>query len=102
MQKRIRRVGLALLTITLAQPWAIGAEPPAGEAVEDLDSISIPGFTKTERGGRIVFCKTDQKIGTRFKTEKCIDSEHARAYLAALEDNKRELESLRSALNRIM
>jgi hypothetical protein len=98
MRDRIRTVRLGLALIALAGPWAVAAEKPF---VPAIDPPSVPGFTKKMRGERIAYCRMEQKLGTRFWTETCIDQAQMPAYLAALEENRQAAKQIRTGENRI-
>jgi hypothetical protein len=69
--------------------------------VPSIDLHAVPGFTMKMRGERIVYCRTEQKLGTRFRTETCFDQAQMPAYLAALEENRALAKSFRTGENRI-
>ena len=89
------RVGLAMAAI--AVPWVAAAEP----FVPSIDHEPVAGFSLKMRGDRVAYCRIEQKIGTRFRTETCIDPAQMPAYLAALEENRSSLKQLRTGENRI-
>lgn len=114
MHSFLRHPGLALLFgVALSPSLARADTPPSAptndettttataEAHEPYELDVLPGFEKTTRDGRTVYCRTEQKVGTRFKTENCVDETRVRIYLDALINQKQELEQLRDALNRI-
>lgn len=55
-----------------------------------------PGYLPKKRGNKVVYCKKDQEIGTRFPSEKCFDEDQLRAYLLAREQANRDFEQRRA------
>jgi hypothetical protein len=55
-----------------------------------------PGFKEKKRGKHIVYCRTDTPIGTRFKQETCLDANQIHDYLIALQENKSNVDRIRS------
>jgi hypothetical protein len=55
-----------------------------------------PGFATKKRGALTLYCKRDREIGTRFVTEKCYDESQVREYLLAREQQKRDIDRIRS------
>lgn len=55
-----------------------------------------PGFVTKKRGKFVLYCKKDATIGTRFKTERCYNEDQIRDYLVALEEQKRDIDRIRS------
>jgi hypothetical protein len=104
---------LALAVAALIGPWAMtcatpGDEPAVRSAaridppfVPAIDAKPVPGFKIKMRGERIAYCRIEQKIGTRFKSETCIDPDLMPAYLAALEENREAARQIRTGENRI-
>ncbi len=103
----------ALLTLVsgfaLAQESAVGNEAPAADqAVDKLETESAakvseekefeppPGFKTKKRGKFTVYCIQDATIGTRFKTDRCLDEDQVREYLLAREIQKRDIDRIRS------
>ncbi len=107
------KIRLGVAVIALIGPCSIAVAAATDEVVVRrtarivappvlaIDIDPVPGFTKKTRGDRLVFCRTEQKIGTRFKTETCIDHVHMPAYLAALEENRQQVRRIRYGDNRI-
>ena len=94
-----------------AQDVAIGNETetqPAGDKLETTAKTSDavapgeqafkppPGFKTKKRGEILLYCMRDSTVGTRFKTEKCYDEAQMRDYLAAQQENKRDIERVRN------
>ncbi len=55
-----------------------------------------PGFKVKKRGKHTLYCKTDTPLGTRFKSETCYDEPNMRAYMLALQENKSDVDRIRS------
>jgi hypothetical protein len=107
---------LAALCMTLAalaatsQDVAGGAEAgakPAGDKSQTIAKVDPaapvddefeppPGFKTRKRGELVLYCMRDSTVGTRFKTEKCYDEAQMRDYLAAQQENKRDIERVRN------
>jgi hypothetical protein len=96
-------------TVAQSQDSPIGNETPAAEqapdsaaaanvadAGEDKPFTPPPGFKTKKRGELVLYCIRDSTVGTRFKTEKCFDEDQVRDYLAAQEENKRDMDRIRS------
>lgn len=79
------------------QPAATAEPEVASEAnVSEKDFEPPPGFVTKKRGDLVLYCMRDSTIGTRFKTEKCYDEAQIRDYLAAREENKRDIDRVRA------
>jgi len=103
---------MLLTTIpALAQDAAIGNETPAAEASSDKAESTAkadaatpgdaefkppPGFKTKKRGELVLYCMRDSTVGTRFKTEKCYDEAQMRDYIAAQQENKRDIDRVRN------
>ncbi len=102
-----------MVVVALAALWVDAIATPADEVsvkrtiridapfVPAIDPDSVPGFTIKMRGDRIAYCRIEQKIGTRFKTESCIDQAQMSIYLAALEENRQLVKRLGQGETRI-
>jgi hypothetical protein len=102
-------MSLATLAAT-AQDMASGNEAavkPADEKPETKAKVDPaapadgefkppPGFKTKKRGELVLYCMRDSTVGTRFKTEKCYDEAQMRDYLAAQQENKRDIERVRN------
>jgi hypothetical protein len=76
-------------------------QPAVADSATDQKEIPIeerlpPGFKTKKRGEIVLYCMKDSTVGTRFKTEKCYDEAQMRDYLAAQQENKRDIERVRS------
>jgi hypothetical protein len=83
------------------KPATDAAQPAAAEAMAAEKEIRIeerlpPGFKVKKRGKFTLFCKTDTPLGTRFKSETCYDEPNMRAYMLALQENKSDVDRIRS------
>jgi hypothetical protein len=67
--------------------------------VPAVDPPEVPGFKTKMRGERIVYCRVEQRLGTRFKSETCIDQDRMPAYLEALEENRQAAKQIRTGDN---
>ena len=103
-------MSVAVLAAT-AQDLAVGNEtetqPPGDKpetAPKATDAAAAgeeafkppPGFKTKKRGEIVLYCMRDSTVGTRFKTEKCYDEAQMRDYLAAQQENKRDIERVRN------
>jgi len=93
-----------------AQDSPIGNETPAAEQAPDSAAIAPaaaaadenkpftppPGFKTKKRGELVLYCIRDSTVGTRFKTEKCFNEDQVRDYLIAQQENKRDIDRVRS------
>ena len=79
------------------------AKPPeATKAAETKTEFTPPpGFVKKERGKFVLYCKRESALGTRFKTESCFDEAQMRDYMLALEENKRDVDRIRSTCSNV-
>ena len=104
-----RSLGAALLSLAgLAAVQASGSpsaadESPAAPAAEQPKAAAAekefkppPGFKTRKRGELVLYCIKDSTVGTRFKTEKCYDESQMRDYLAAQQEQKRDIERVRN------
>jgi hypothetical protein len=98
MSGTLRILCLGLAAAVFASPWSVAADTPF---VPADDPEPVPGFKIKMRGERIAYCRIEQKIGTRFKSETCIDQDLMPAYLAALEENREAARQIRTGENRI-
>ena len=88
-------MSLATLTVMAEdQPETTAKAEPAASADEAFKPP--PGFKTKKRGELVLYCIRDSTVGTRFKTEKCYDEAQMRDYLAAQQENKRDIERVRS------
>lgn len=55
-----------------------------------------PGFKVKKRGKFTLYCKKDTPLGTRFQSETCYDEDQMRAYMLALQENKSDVDRIRS------
>ena len=68
----------------------------ADEPVGDKLFKPPPGFATKKRGELVLYCIKDSVVGTRFKTERCFSEAQVRDYLAAQQENKRDIDRIRS------
>jgi hypothetical protein len=84
----------ALAAIAQEQPETTAKAEPTAPADEEFKPP--PGFKTKKRGELVLYCIRDSTVGTRFKTEKCYDEAQMRDYLAAQQENKRDIERVRN------
>ena len=82
-------------------PVTAATQPVAAKAVAAETEFRIeerlpPGFKVRKRGKFTLYCKTVTPLGTRFKSETCYDEPNMRAYLLALQENKSDVDRIRS------
>jgi hypothetical protein len=75
---------------------AEAASEPAKPAAAAAEFKPPPGFKAKKRGELVLYCIRDSTVGTRFKTEKCYDEAQMRDYLAAQQENKRDIDRVRN------
>lgn len=68
---------------------------------DDQELKLPPGFKKIQRGKYTLYCKKETPIGTRFKTEKCLDEDGMRNYILALEETKGDVDRMRSTCSNV-
>ena len=78
------------------QPAAAAAEAVAAAMEFRIEERLPPGFKVRKRGKFTLYCKTVTPLGTRFKSETCYDEPNMRAYLLALQENKSDVDRIRS------
>lgn len=74
------------------------AEPKAEKTKEFKPPL---GFVTKKRGKHVLYCKRDSVVGTRFKTEKCYSEAQMRDYMIAQEENKRDIDRVRSVCSNL-
>ena len=77
-------------------PPAASAAVPTKATVAETEFKPPPGFKTKRRGKLVVYCIKDSTVGTRFQTEKCYDQAQMRDYLAAQQEQKRDIERVRN------
>ena len=110
---------LGILLLGLAAPYVLAQDAAAGDktaeasqaADEPLLGIKVVeseaaakkeefkpplGFSTKKRGALVLYCKKDATVGTRFKTEQCYSEDQVRDYLLTQEENKRNIDRIRS------
>jgi hypothetical protein len=68
----------------------------AATAATDEEFKPPPGFKRKKFGDKTLYCMKDTDIGTRFKTEKCLDEAQMRDYVLAQEQNNRDFDRVRA------
>ena len=112
MMKLVFLGAIMLATVpALAQDTRTADETKAADMVadksDDIESskaadpdaesfVPPPGFKTKKHGKHTVYCMRDSTVGTRFKTEKCYDEQQMKEYLLALQEQKRDIERVRS------
>jgi hypothetical protein len=101
--------GLAVATV-LAGPAVADDPKPAESAVPSKSAAAAaepeeirlpPGFKPRKRGKFTLYCKTDTAIGTRFKSETCLDADQIRDYLIAMQENKSDIDRIRATCSNL-
>jgi hypothetical protein len=64
--------------------------------VKKEEFVPPPGFRAKKRGDKVVYCKQDVTVGTRFKTEKCYDEAQIRDLILMREQNNRDFDQRRA------
>jgi len=72
----------------------VAAAETAGDKKEPL--TPPPGFKLKRYGKHLLYCKRDAPMGTRLKSERCLDEEQMRNYLLALEAGKVDIDRTRA------
>jgi hypothetical protein len=93
---------------------ATGVEPPTAAVVAEKPEPAAeanankpqevtlpPGFKKKKRGKYTLYCKTESTTGSRFTFERCLDDAQLRDYILALQENKRDIDRIRSTCSNI-
>jgi len=83
-----------LIVVACSILCAIAAN--AGETAGGAEFKPPPGFVTKKRGELVLYCIKDTVVGTRFKTERCFSEGQVRDYLAAQQENKRDIDRIRS------
>jgi hypothetical protein len=77
------------------------AKSTAVAGAEDADLKLPPGFKPKKRGKYVFYCRTDTPLGTRFKSETCFDEDQIRDYMIALQENKSNVDRIRSTCSNV-
>jgi hypothetical protein len=111
MVKLVCALAISLLAgAALGEDTAVGKDAPvADQATDNVETPTAavkkaqegefeppPGFQTKKQGKHVLYCKKDRTTGTRFVTEKCYDEAQMRDYLIALEEQKRNIDRIRS------
>lgn len=91
-------------TVMSDEPQAADSATPskAAAAGPETEKIKLPpGFQPKKRGKFTLYCKTDTAIGTRFKSETCLDADQIRDYLIAAQENKSDVDRIRAACSNL-
>ena len=97
------------LLMGLGPASAVAADPPKAEAPEakaaaapDAKELKLPpGWKKKKRGKFILYCKSEAPMGTRLKAETCYDEDGMRNYMLALQENKGDIDRIRSTCSNV-
>lgn len=110
MNRVLTAIAVAMLS---AGAWAqesasaISDETPAAEqstdqaapqaaATKEKEFQPPPGFKRKKFGDKLLYCKKDADIGSRFKTEKCFDEAQMRDFILAQEQSNRDFDRARA------
>lgn len=86
----------------LARADAPKADAPKAETAKAEEELKLPpGWKKTKRGKYILYCKTEAPMGTRLKSTTCYDRDNMRNYILALEENKSDIDRIRSTCSNL-
>jgi hypothetical protein len=66
------------------------------KAKEGPDFKMPPGFYEKKVGKHMLYCKKDAPMGTRIRSERCMNDGQMREYLLALEAQKAEMDRIRA------
>jgi len=75
---------------------ATDAPPAAATATAEQELKLPPGWNKKKRGKYLLYCKRDNPLGTRIKSETCYDEKGMRNYILALQEEKSDVDKIRS------
>ena len=72
--------------------------PPATQpaAAEAKKFQSPPGFVRKTRGKLVLYCKRDNALGTRIRTESCYSESQVREYLLAVKQQQEDVNRIRN------
>jgi hypothetical protein len=100
-----------ILSMGLGTAGAFSADPPkadvpetkaAAKATAETKELKLPpGWRKKKRGKFILFCKNEAPMGTRLESETCYDEDGMRNYILAMEENKGDIDRIRSTCSNI-
>ncbi|MBX3704809.1 MAG: hypothetical protein KF822_13630 [Steroidobacteraceae bacterium] len=112
----MNRIVTAVVIAALSAPaWAVGTasaiadekatvEQGADRAAPQADAAAAgkkefqppPGFKPKKFGDKLLYCKKDASIGTRFRSEKCFDEAQMRDFILAQEQSNRDFDRARA------
>jgi hypothetical protein len=75
---------------------AVTAKAEAKEDGAQKELRLPPGFKKVKRGKYTLYCKREAPLGSRLKSETCYDEAQMRDYILVLEQNKGDIDRIRS------
>jgi hypothetical protein len=82
-----------------AEP-AVTMVPVTPDLAALTKSARAHGYTPRSRDGTVVFCKTDQHVGTRFETMSCISQADVANVVHRADDEKQDVQAMqRKSLN---
>jgi hypothetical protein len=93
-------IALGLPTLDDTPQSEAATQADASEANAVAEEIPLadrlpPGFKVKKRGKFTLYCKTETPLGTRFKSEQCLNDVQMRDYLIALQENKSDVDRMR-------
>ena len=86
-------IGIGVDSTRAADEPVVVVEPDAEKPKEFKPP---PGFITKKRGKYVLYCKREAPMGTRLKTETCLDEAQMRDYVLALAENKRDVDRIRA------
>lgn len=106
MNRVLTAIAIALLSAGAGaqeSASAISDETPAADqaapqtaAAKEREFQPPPGFKPKKFGDKLLYCKKDTDVGTRFKTEKCFDEAQMRDFMLAQEQSNRDFDRARA------
>ena len=73
---------------------APAAKSPAAKETEEFQPP--PGFARKTRGKLVLYCKRDNALGTRIRTESCYNESQMREYMLALKQQQQDVDRIRN------
>ena len=69
---------------------------PVAQAKAEKKFTLPPGFYEKKHGKHTLYCKKDAPMGTRIKSERCMNDDQMRDYLLALQEQKTNIDRIRA------
>ena len=71
------------------------AQPEAAAKADTKEYLPPPGWKTRHRGNKMIYCRKDTEIGSRFPVDKCFSKEQLDIELARIEMSKEEFDRRR-------